>query len=205
MTANRANVNQNWAAVLLILALIAIVCVGVLRVKGAVVTSGVKAANRQASRSSATVEIRDSVVPEWSPDQNPFAKPSELRLSEDSTESKPLKVSSLETKPLMAWTRRTTVLPVLPPADSYRFIGAESTPTTANELIDTPKLPEAVLLTVVKGPNGRVCVIKLGNGPAQTVSEGDTLADGFKVKCVGENYAVLTNGRNDILAKRPGT
>lgn len=68
-----------------------------------------------------------------------------------------------------------------------------------------PEAPRPVfsLLATIKGQDGYSAVIRTGETDVRVVEVGDTLQDGFKVKLLEEGRAVLTDGRDTIVAKRP--
>ena len=63
--------------------------------------------------------------------------------------------------------------------------------------------PEFTLLATVKGQNGWCAVIKTGDSEQKVVEVGDKMDGGFVVKELSANCAVLADGRDTIIAKRP--
>lgn len=63
--------------------------------------------------------------------------------------------------------------------------------------------PVFALLATIKGPNGLSAVIRTGESDVRVVEIGDRLADGYRVKALEESRAVLSDGRDTIVAKRP--
>lgn len=67
---------------------------------------------------------------------------------------------------------------------------------------DQPK-PSFVLLATVKSGNGLCAVIKSDKSDAKVVGLGDTLEGGYKVKELDTDQAVLSDGEETIVARRP--
>ena len=63
--------------------------------------------------------------------------------------------------------------------------------------------PEFTLLATVKDQNGWCAVIKTGDSEAKVVEVGDKMDGGFVVKELSAGCAVLADGRDTIIAKRP--
>ncbi|MCX6345341.1 MAG: hypothetical protein NT018_09760 [Armatimonadetes bacterium] len=59
------------------------------------------------------------------------------------------------------------------------------------------------LLATIKGTDGTSAIIKINGSETQVVEVGDRLKGGFKVKTLDDTRAILTDGRNIIIAKRP--
>ena len=66
-----------------------------------------------------------------------------------------------------------------------------------------PDKPRFTLLATVKGSNGFIAVIRTGDSSVKVVEVGDPVDGGFKVKKIEAGYAVLTDGRDVVIAKRP--
>ena len=77
----------------------------------------------------------------------------------------------------------------------------EAAPTEPAKL-EEPR-PIFALLATIKGANGYSAVIRTGETEVRVVEVGDTLQDGFKVKSLEESRAVLSDGRDTIVANRP--
>lgn len=66
-----------------------------------------------------------------------------------------------------------------------------------------PARPVFALLATVKSDRGFSAVIRTGESGARVVQVGDTLEGGFKVISLNNDRAVLTDGRETVVAKRP--
>jgi hypothetical protein len=66
-----------------------------------------------------------------------------------------------------------------------------------------PASPVFALLATVKSDRGFSAVIRTGQANVRVVEEGDTLEGGFKVISLNDDRAVLTDGRETVVAKRP--
>ena len=70
--------------------------------------------------------------------------------------------------------------------------------------VEKPR-PEFALLATVKSTEGWCAVIKSADSRPRVVEVGDIVEGGFKVRRVEIDRAVLTDGREIIIAKRPRT
>jgi hypothetical protein len=59
------------------------------------------------------------------------------------------------------------------------------------------------LLATVKSDRGFSAVIRAGESEVRVADVGDTLQGGFKVIDLNGDRAVLTDGRETVVAKRP--
>ena len=76
-------------------------------------------------------------------------------------------------------------------------------PGTENQKDEPRKLvPVFTLLATVKDPHGYCAVIQSETSKVSVVEVGDTL-DGFRIERIGGSHAVLTDGRDTIIARRP--
>lgn len=64
--------------------------------------------------------------------------------------------------------------------------------------------PEFTLLATVGGPNGMCAVIRSGESSTRVVAVGDIVEGGYKVRQIEKNRAVLGNGVDTVVVKRPG-
>ncbi len=69
--------------------------------------------------------------------------------------------------------------------------------------METKPIPSFILLATVKGKDGLCAIIKTDDSETKIVQIGDSLKEGFKLQSVDELHAILTDGRNVIIAKRP--
>ncbi len=73
---------------------------------------------------------------------------------------------------------------------------------TSDRTIAEPK-PTFTLLATVRGPEGFSAVISINGSETRVVEVGDLLEGGFRVKILTEDHALLSNGRENTIAKRP--
>lgn len=66
-------------------------------------------------------------------------------------------------------------------------------------------VPVFSLLATIKDSKGYCAVVKTETKSEQVVEVGDILEGGFKVKQIDADHAVLTNGRDIVIAKRPNS
>ena len=62
--------------------------------------------------------------------------------------------------------------------------------------------PKFALRATIKGGNGLAGVIRIGDSTVKVVEVGDVLDSGFEVKDLQPGRAVLTDGRDTIIAKQ---
>jgi len=68
---------------------------------------------------------------------------------------------------------------------------------------DTAKVPPAfALLATIKNDKGYTAVIREGTSTPRIIEVGDVLAAGYRVAKLAEDRAILTNGKEVIIAKR---
>ena len=66
-------------------------------------------------------------------------------------------------------------------------------------------MPKFTLLATIQCGNSYSAVIKSDGKDERVVDIGDVLDCGFRVKSIDDECAVLTDGRNTIIAKRPNS
>jgi len=98
------------------------------------------------------------------------------------------------------------------PSGNFRLEPMPVGPTSASnsDRVDSqqpdksePDKPRFEMLATVSGPNGLTAVIRIGESDTRVVAVGDVLEGGFKVKKLEESRAVLSNGRDEVVVKRP--
>lgn len=182
--------SQTKTAVVLIVVLVAAVVVTVVRMRAAAPAKVVEVATR-----TTTLQSSASFEPSTQcryPLRNPFEKPvclrdaaGELVRFADVDSGR----TSVRVVPLNPWASvsRSKVEPISAPE-----VGKPECP-----------LPTFTLLATVKSEKGYSAVIRNGDSDVRVVEVGDRLWNGFIVKCVEPDRAVLTDGRNVIIASRP--
>jgi hypothetical protein len=63
--------------------------------------------------------------------------------------------------------------------------------------------PTFTLLATVKSPDGFSAVISINGAETRVVEVGDVLEGGFRVKMLTEDHALLSDGRENAIARRP--
>lgn len=152
------------------------------------------------------------------PDRNPFAKPQLVKIAINETKTK--------TNDLLGGVRSA-----LEPGANHFNINESSTPAPGIGPMDIspmvqvrpsnpdssvqskaetakPAEPEKpkltfTLLATVKNRQGLCAVIRTGEEKVDVVEIGDRLGSGFTVKKLETDFAVLTNGRDTVIVKRP--
>jgi hypothetical protein len=94
--------------------------------------------------------------------------------------------------PLPAMSVRST--------DPKRTKSSKRTPAQPDE---PESKPAFTLLATVKGERGFSAVIRTGESDVRIVEVGDLLEGGFRVVMLESWRAVLSDGRETIVAKRP--
>jgi len=94
----------------------------------------------------------------------------------------------------------------LHPMDFGSLLTAAAQPPFPKEVqvIEKPR-PEFALLATVKSAGGWCAVIRSGDSRPRVVEVGDVVEGGFKVRRLETDRAVLTDGRDIVIAKRPRT
>lgn len=63
--------------------------------------------------------------------------------------------------------------------------------------------PTFTLLATVRSPDGFSAVISINGAETRVVEVGDVLEGGFRVKMLTEDHALLSDGRENAIARRP--
>jgi len=79
---------------------------------------------------------------------------------------------------------------------------ADRSDSTQTDKTETPK-PQFDLLATVRGPKGLTAVIRGGESDTRLVAVGDVLDGGYKILTLDEDRAILTNGSDVVVIKRP--
>jgi hypothetical protein len=149
---------------------------------------------------------------DYNPARNPFEKPPGLRsnvvadpLSESGSSSGIRQVDILRLPG--AWNDgggskldSESVAPIgVPGFDGVQWKAQGATDSDKTE----QKKRTFTLLATVKSGNGYSAVIRSGDSTVRVVEVGDLLGEGFRVKKLEAGWAVLTDGRETIIARRP--
>lgn len=192
--------SKMWAA--LVAVVVAAVVVTILRISSPAPVR-VSVREREVGPSDASAQM--ATVPQWSPGPNPFKKPARLSSTADEPGTQPKEAQ------VQAGTNGQAALPWLPAAHLQiqpLGSGPRSHPQEApGRALQEPGKPEDaeptfILLATVKSDQSLYGVIMAGDSRARVVRVGDVLDGGFKVKELDVSHAVLTNGRDTLIAKR---
>ena len=100
---------------------------------------------------------------------------------------------------------RPAPAPLLPAAGiEIQPMVAEKKPQTeqAQSQVQSAK-PTFTLLATIRSPERLYGIIRSGDSQERIVRVGDILDGGYKVKELDASHAVLTNGRDILVAQRP--
>ncbi len=90
---------------------------------------------------------------------------------------------------------------------SAKHGGADAGPAQAMDGQGDRSTPEAkpvfALLATVRSSSGYSAVIKSGDAGARVVEVGDVMDNGYRVRMITADHVVLTDGRENVIAKRP--
>ena len=89
------------------------------------------------------------------------------------------------------------------PVGSSGETSVEESPNAAESTDEKPAPPEFVLLATVEGPQGISAVIRSGTSAAVVVTSGEVVEGGYKVQHIDKSRAVLKNGVDTVVVKRP--
>lgn len=84
--------------------------------------------------------------------------------------------------------------------------GSKETDKQAVITSDRPNVearPTFTLLATVRSPDGFSAVISINGAETRVVEVGDVLEGGFRVKMLTEDHALLSDGRENAIARRP--
>lgn len=195
--------NQTKTAVALIGILVLVVGVTVVRINpGQQATSA--AAPKSTAAANAPVKIKEDA--EYVPTRNPFERPASLAAAPGMTDMS-LPRDKRNEMPMHRWRggddSRIAPMPIGQGLEAVA--PAKSTAAPANGSTETKPKPEFTLLATIKNENGFSAVIRSGESNARVVETGDILEGGYKVIKLEAGRAVLTDGRDKIVAKRPQT
>lgn len=191
---------QNKAAAALIIILIAAVSITIMRIMPA----QPKVAKTTAESSSTESEIEPGVEFGLHLDHNPFMRPAALIVTSETIQESDEQNTVDEPKNMG--------LPPWMPAGSQLIAEKEQSASQHPEQsgkagnqngVQTEKmLPSLTLLATVRGSGGLFAIIRIGDSETRTIGVGEALVDGFKLQELDNEHAVLTNGRDTIIAKR---
>lgn len=184
---------QNKVAAALIIILIAAVSITIMRIMPA----QPKVAKTTAESSSTESGIEPRVEFGLHLDHNPFMRPAALIVTSESIQESDEQDTVDEPKNMG--------LPPWMPAGSQLIAEKEQSASQHPEQsgVQAEKmLPSLTLLATVRGSGGLFAIIKIGDSETKTIGVGEALVDGFKLQELDNEHAVLTNGRDTIIAKR---
>ena len=151
-----------------------------------------------------TTGIVQSVSSTYVTSRNPFVRPPFMITKKNDAQSGALTDSGLSLPQIDKFGQRIPGVSLSPmhieikPKDTRtRRAGS---PAVISEQIP---MPSFILLATVTGKNGMCAIIKTDGSETKVVQIGDVLKDGFRLKSLNETHAILTDGRNVIIAKRP--
>ncbi len=141
--------------------------------------------------------------------RNPFKRPAILKTAMERVRESLSRESSFpsisRTSPKAGFWRDNSA--GLDPVDFGSLFGAPAQRSVVPKeapVIEKPK-PEFALLATVKSADGWCAVIRSADSRPRVVEVGDIVEGGFKVRRLETDRAVLTDGRDIIIAKRPRT
>lgn len=196
----KSDPSQNRTVAVLVVVLIGAIGLVFVRLRPPeAVGSAAKAKAPQAGRVASASGVAEACP--FGSSRNPFEPPPGLGASmpfdEDQNEAEAAPQSTVrpvEVKPLplpSPFRLRPSLAAPPPPAQPPRGAGPESPP------------PGLVLLATVRDDAGCCAVLRSDDSSVRVVQAGDRVDGGFVVVDVSEDRAVLSDGRDTIVAKRP--
>ena len=179
--------SQNKIAAALTAVLIGAMAVTALRMRAPATISAPAQARETAS---ACGSLQKTAQIERRPDHNPFRRPASLRT-----------VASEVGVPAEDAMARPAPAPLLPAAPEFGIRNPESGMRNP-EHVRSAK-PTFTLLATIRSAEHLYGIIKSGDSRERIVRVGDILDGGYKVKELDASHAVLTNGRDTLIAERP--
>jgi hypothetical protein len=149
---------------------------------------------------------------DYEPNRNPFQQPLAIK---DRVKSALKRLGGPSDEEIMAmigppakqanpWSRQGSVRvePIKLPQVMVPRQGEYSTAQSGAVQVEAKKLPEFALLATVKNNTGLCAVIRGSDSKPKVVEVGDII-EGFMVTRLDLDQAVLSDGRDTIVAKRP--
>lgn len=187
--------SQNKTVVILLVILVIAGVATVARIHPAGQVKAVARTDNAAVQVSADKKV---VMPEFEPSRNPFFKPSAVKTNKDF--DIPNEVKTVEVPPLQ------------PPGD----IRVEAIDSNSGQKKESPAAstqpdvnksetsrPTFTLLAIIGNCSGLSAVIRTNESNTRVVEVGDMVDGGYKVQKLEADRAVLTDGRDIIVVKRP--
>jgi hypothetical protein len=197
MTFIQVDPNQKKTVAVLVTVLVAAVLVIAIRIIPGI--SGSAASEGQSNLIGGTpITIREEVL--FKSRQNPFKRPAHLRSNAgkgDAGQNGIQAMSNSSTPPAMPWMPpgQLRIEPIKMSSEPIIQSGGED--TTRNHI------PSFTLLATVKSESGYYCVIKIDDSNTRVVRVNDIIANGFRVKAINAGRAILTDGKDTIIARKP--
>jgi len=204
----KADPNQSKAVIPLIAILVGAVVITVMRINPG------PTANLAAS--TASVKADAAVAGEimngrYSPVRNPFEKPGFITATVKSIKGAMDQPSPDEVMQGFEQRQQYSKRPL----NTHPFVGGSAevqiapmpVPQVAKTAAKEPQKPKPMysLVATVRDVKGFSAVVKSDNTSEQVVEVGDILEGGFRVKQIDADHAVLTDGRDTVIAKRPNS
>lgn len=142
-----------------------------------------------------------TVVPAFQSSRNPFRRPTTIDAVPAGNGRAGIGLGSVMVQE--GGARRSGEFKISPlPVASISETGKRAGMSADEIKPDTPKFE---LLATVGGPSGMTAVIRTGESDTRVVAVGDVLDGHYKVQKLEEGRAVLTDGRDTVVVKRPSS
>lgn len=199
--------SQTKAVVVLLLILGAAVVWTVIRV-----TPGAQQQQQSAASTTEAAEASSAsatIVPAFQPSRNPFRKPASARsvMGRDAR----LGVDSGAAIVQEGGARQSGNFKIGPmpigvvPSAGANQATSDSAQTGSAPKAAEPEKPQFALVAIVGGDGGFTAVIRCGESNTRVVGVGDVLEGGYRVEKLEESRAVLRDGRDVVVIKRPNS
>ncbi len=203
MTAKSASKNSTPAVVVLLIILAGAIAVTIVRLspKSASAVAGTEQPAVAAQAGSGSV----TVAPAFSLSHNPFRKPDAFRTASNAaTENTGVMAQNQGTKST-ATGFRLDAMPIgkLPSSAVVMAPNNEDASDVEATNAQKPAEPEFALLATVAGSDGISAVIRKGGANTTVIEVGDVVDGGYTVQKIDRDQAVLKNGVDIVVVKRP--
>ncbi len=163
------------------------------------------AKTEQGASSSPAVKITQRAY--YLPARNPFERPAALTAGL-SMAGKPLSRGGRGRVSVKRWSEGDgPEIAPMPVGGGLEVVSSQKPvpdkPDAPDSSIQAKPRPSFILLATIKSGNGFSAVIGTGGSDSRVVETGDVLEGGFKVTKLEADRAILSDGRNIIVAKRP--
>lgn len=202
--------NQKSTVIVLVVVLVGAMAATVMRcIPGPQPKPAAQQAQQTTTEQSPVASVTEA---DYTPNRNPFQQPVSMK-DKVNTALKRLTGSNGEEILAMAgptaklgnpWSKHNPVRvePMKLPQMMVQGQGGNSVQQPGAVQIEAKKLPEFALLATVKNNNGLCAVIRGSDSKPKVVEVGD-MVEGYVVTRLDLNQAVLSDGRDTIVAKRP--